>query len=110
MVWADEGVVVRERASRALSMPVALRAGALLSEGAASSSCERSRGRAGTADFLTAVLVFLGAARAFFSSAARRASFSAFLARVVRRLASASSLQWGLVGEGMGGVNGLFSS
>ena len=73
-------------------MPVALRApGALVEEEGASSSCERSRPLV----FLTAVLAFLGAARAFavsFSSAARRASFSAFLRAASALRASASSL------------------
>ena len=79
-----------ERASRALSMPVALSAGLLfeLEEEGSSWSEERSR----PLIFLTAVLVFLGVGRASFSSAARRASFSAFLRVASCFFASASSL------------------
>ena len=66
----------------------ALRAGAALLGTADSSSWARSRPRV----FLTAVLVFFGAARAFFSSSARRASFSAFLRAASSRFAAASSL------------------
>ena len=84
---------VRERASRALSIPVALRAAGLAfavdEEGLLSSSREeRSRPR----DFLTAVLEFLGVERASFSSAARMASFSAFFRAASSFFASASSL------------------
>lgn len=89
---AVAGEVVRERASRALSMPEAFRAGAALEEEGASneSSWARSRPRV----FLTAVFAFapLGAARALASSAARRASFSAFFRAASAFLASASSL------------------
>ena len=82
---------VKERASRALSMPVAFRAGLAFAVGVSEeSSWERSRPR----DFLVAVLAFapLGVARASFSSAARRASFSAFLRAASAFFASASSL------------------
>ena len=95
-------LLVRERASKALSMPVALSAGLDFDvdvEG--SSSWERSRPRV----FLTAVFVFLGAARAFFSSSARRASFSAFLRAASAFLASASSL-WGGLEKGYGRLGG----
>ena len=84
--------MVRLRASRALSIPEALRAGAPINEEEEEgSSWERSRLRF---VFLTAVLALapFGVARAFFSSSARRASFSAFLAASVAFLASASSL------------------
>ena len=84
-----------ERASRALSMPEALRVGAALEEkeeeGASrESSWARSRPRV----FLTAVFALapLGVARAVASSAARRASFSAFFRAASAFLASASSL------------------
>ena len=79
-----------ERASRALSMPVALRAGLPfeLEEEGSSSREERSRPLV----FLTALLVFLGVGRASFSSAARRASFSSFFRAASCFLASASSL------------------
>lgn len=83
---------VKERASRALSMPVALRARLAFAVGLSEeSSWERSRPRV----FLVAVLAFapLGVARASFSSAARRASFSAFLRAASAFLASASSLK-----------------
>ena len=76
-------------------MPVALREGFVFFDevlGAAdddgSSSWERSRPLV----FFTAVLEFLGVARASFSSAARRASFSAFLRAASCFFASASSL------------------
>lgn len=87
---------VRERASRALSMPVALRAKfalglSFVEEESGESRAERSRPR----DFLVAVLAFapLGVARASFSSSARRASFSAFFRAASAFLASASSLE-----------------
>ena len=86
---------MRERASRALSMPDALSARfeirlSLDEEVSGASRAERSRPRV----FLVAVLAFapLGVARASFSSAARRASFSAFLRAASAFLASASSL------------------
>ena len=80
---------MRERASRALSIPVALRAGfAFDADEEGSSSEERSR----PLDFLTAVLAFFGVGRASFSSAARRASFSAFFRAASCFFASASSL------------------
>ena len=81
-------MVVRLRASRALSIPEAFRVGAEDEE--ESPSWERSRPRV----FFTAVLALapLGVARAFFSSSARRASFSAFLAAKAAFFASASSL------------------
>jgi len=79
---------VRERASRALSMPVALRAGLPLDVEGSESSWERSR----PLDFLTAVFAFLGVGRASFSSSTRRASFSAFFRAISCFLASASSL------------------
>ena len=72
-------------------MPVALSAGLVFEEEEGSSSSsreERSRPRV----FLTAVFVFLGVGRASFSSAARRASFSAFRRAASCFLASASSL------------------
>ena len=76
-------------------MPVALRAGfAFEVPGSSSSSWERSRPLV----FLTAVLAFLGAARALavsFSSAASRASFSAFLRAASAFLASSASLMVG---------------
>lgn len=78
---------VRDNASRALSMPVALSAAVL--ELPVSSSCERSRPRV----FLTACLEFLGAARAPASSSARRASFSAFLRACSAFLAASASLR-----------------
>ena len=87
----SEGLAeVRERASRALSIPVALRAGFAFDaeEEDSSSSEERSR----PLDFLTALLAFLGVERASFSSAARRASFSAFFRAASCFFASASSL------------------
>ena len=86
---------MRESASRALSMPVALSARFAFElsfdeEGSGESREERSRPR----DFLVAVLAFapLGVARASFSSSARRASFSAFFRAASAFLASASSL------------------
>ena len=83
--------MVRLRASRALSIPEALSAGTEDEEEEEESSWERSRPRF---VFLMAVLALapLGVARAFFSSSARRASFSAFLAAKAAFLASASSL------------------
>ena len=69
-------------------MPVALSAGLAFEEEGSSSREERSRPLV----FLMAVLVFLGVGRASFSSAARRASFSAFLRAASCFLASASSL------------------
>ena len=69
-------------------MPVALRAG-LAVDDEGSSSWERSRP---LPVFLTAVFEFLGAARASFSSAARRASFSAFLRAASCFFCSVSSL------------------
>ena len=82
---------MRERASRAFSIPEALRAGFVLEvdEEGSSSREERSRPLV----FLTAVLAFLGVERASFSSAARRASFSAFLRAASCFFASASSLR-----------------
>ena len=74
-------------------MPVAFRAGFAFNadEEDSPSSADRSRPR----DFLTAVLVFLGVERASFSSAARRASFSAFFRAASCFFASASSLwEW----------------
>jgi hypothetical protein len=87
--WAS-GVAVRERASRASSILEALRAGAPFEVEGVSSSWERSRPRV----FLTAVLAFapLGVARAFFSSSARRASFSAFLRAASSFFAASASL------------------
>ena len=79
---------VSDRASRALSMPVALRADGMEDE-EGSSSWERSRP---LPVFLAAVLEFLGVARASFSSAARRASFSAFFRAASCFFCSASSL------------------
>ena len=80
-------------------MPEALRAAVDEDEEGSASSWERSRPRetgAGVAaeDFLVAVLALapLGVARWVDSSAARRASFSAFLRSWSWRLASASSL------------------
>ena len=73
-------------------MPVALRARLPFAvRGSEESSWERSRPRV----FLVAVLAFapLGVARVSFSSAARRASFSAFLRAASAFLASASSLR-----------------
>lgn len=81
---------MRERASRALSIPVALRAGFALDADEEDSSSREERSR--PLDFLTAVLAFLGAERASFSSAARRASFSAFFRAASCFFASASSL------------------
>lgn len=62
--------------------------------GGSSSSCERSRPRLGPAVFLTAVLDFLGAARAGSeaSSWAARASRSAFLRAASAFLAASASL------------------
>ena len=75
-------MVVRERASRALSMPVAFRVAGLLVESAkgVESSWERSRV---PLDFLGAVLALapLGVERWDFSSAAKRASRSPFFGR-----------------------------
>lgn len=69
-------------------MPVAFSAGLVFDEEGSSSREERSRPRV----FLMAVLVFLGVGRASFSSAARRASFSAFRRAASCFFASASSL------------------
>ncbi len=71
-------------------MPVALRANEGVEGSVGSSSCDRSRPLV----FFWAAfaLLPLGVARAVDSSAARRASFSAFLAASARRLASAASL------------------
>lgn len=85
---------VSERASSALSIPVALRARFAEEEEpevGSSSSCERSKPR----DFLTADFAVLGAARAEDSSAAKRASFSAFLRAASCFFCSASSLREG---------------
>ena len=86
-------VEVSERASKALSIPVAFKAGlafACAGPEESLSSWERSRPRV----FLVAVFApaFLGLEGASRSSAARRASFSAFLAAAAAFLASASSL------------------
>lgn len=72
-------------------MPVALRAGLAVSEVEGSSSWARSRPRV----FLMAVFAPapLGVARASFSSAARRASFSAFLRAASCFFCSVSSLK-----------------
>ena len=90
-IFSDGLAEVSERASRALSIPVALRAGLAfeVEEEGSSSREERSRPLV----FLVAVLLFLGVGRASFSSAARRASFSAFLRAASCFLASASSLR-----------------
>lgn len=88
----SEGLAeVRDKASRALSMPVALRAGLVVSDADGASSSERSRPRV----FLTAVFAPapLGVARASFSSSARSASFSAFLRAASTFFCSASSLR-----------------
>lgn len=95
--FSDGLLAVRERASRALSMPVALRVGLAVVvevEGDGESSWERSRPR----DFLTADLAFafLGDERSDFSSSARRASFSAFLRACSCFFCSASSLDFDL--------------
>ena len=87
---------MRVRASSALSIPVALRAAVLVFDAGSeevSSSWERSR-PALRLVFLAAVLApaFLGFEGASRSSAARRASFSAFLAAAAAFLASDSSL------------------
>lgn len=74
-------------------MPVALRAGVVLvlEEGEGESSWERSRARV----FFGAVLLFLGRGRVSFSSAARRASFSAFLRAPSAFFCSSASLAGG---------------
>lgn len=84
-------MVVRVRASRALSIPDALSVGAILSEGSEGSSCERSRV---PFVFLVAVLAFaaLGVERCDFSSSARRASRSAFLRAASAFLSASASL------------------
>lgn len=85
---------MRDKASSALSIPVALRAfrGVLLG-GSSSSRLSRLSFREGAAEvFLGAVFVFLGLEGALRSSSARRASFSAFLRAASAFLASASSL------------------
>ena len=79
-----------ERASSALSIPVALSAGLALEVDEEGSSS--SEDRSSPLVFLTAVLAFLGVGRASFSSSARRASFSAFLRAASCLFASASSL------------------
>lgn len=79
---------MRLSASRALSIPVALRAGVDVPVEEGESSWERSRPRV----FLTATFAFLGAARASFSSSARRASFSAFFRACSAFLAASASL------------------
>lgn len=87
----SEGLAeVSDKASSALSMPVAFRAGLAVSEVEGASSWERSRPRV----FLTAVFAPapFGVARASFSSSARRASFSAFLRAASCFFCSASSL------------------
>lgn len=96
------GEVVRERASRALSMPVALRVGAglllllvVVEEGVVSdegSNWERSRV---PLVFLGAVfaLAFLGVERCDFSSSARRASRSDFLRAASAFLSASASLE-----------------
>ena len=102
---------VRDRASRALSMPVAFRAAEdlELEDGPlASSSWPRSRV---PRDFFWAdlALAFLGVERWADSSSARREAFSAFLAAAAARLASASSLcvfDRSSVLEGSGGGGG----
>lgn len=84
--------MVRERASRALSMPVALRVEAGV-EDEGESSWERSRPRV----FFWAVLAlaFLGVERWVASSAARRACVSAFLRARSSFFWAASSLLFG---------------
>ena len=79
-------------------MPVAFRA---VGAGSGESSWDRSRGFA--EDFLGADFVFLGRARAVDSSAARRASFSAFFREASRRFWVASSLLFGKLEAGQVG-------
>jgi len=80
---------VRERASRALSMPVALREGA----GESESNWASRDARSGPRGFLAADLeADLGVVRWDFSSSARRASRSAFLLAASAFLFAASSL------------------
>ena len=88
---------MRERASSALSMPVALRAVAVLLEEGQSSSWPRSRPRV----FLGAVLAFapLGLVGREASSSARRRAFSAFFAAASSAFAAASSLCVGGLGQ-----------
>ena len=88
-------------------MPVELRAAVGLAfeeEGLLMSSSREER--SSPLVFLTAVLEFLGVARASFSSAARMASFSAFLRAASSFLASASSLCCGLGLDRWDGVVG----
>ena len=90
-ILSDGLAEVRESASRALSIPVAFRAGLFFVTDEEDSSSREERSR--PLVFLTAVLAFLGVERASFSSAARRASFSAFLRAASCFFASASSLR-----------------
>jgi len=93
-IFSDGLLLVSERASSALSIPVALRAGLAFELLGVDSESSWDRSRP-LLVFLTAVLAFLGAARASFSSfssAARSASLSAFLRAASCFLASASSL------------------
>lgn len=86
-----------DKASNALSIPVALRAlRGLFGGSSLESSWPRSRFRDGAAEvFLGADFVFLGLEGALRSSSARRASFSAFLRAASAFLDSASSLVGG---------------
>lgn len=78
-------LLVRDKASRALSIPEAL-----MSEGLSSSSCERSRPRA----FLTGAFDFLGPLTGLLaSSSASRAAFSAFFFSASAAFAAAASLR-----------------
>ena len=80
---------MRDRASRALSIPVALRAGFALFDAGASRS-DRSRPR--PAGFFGAALEAFGLLGREASSSFSRASFSTFLRAASAFLASASSL------------------
>lgn len=102
---------VRERASRAESMPEALRAGlwweGLEDEAEGASSWERSsvpREGVGVLFLEVAVLLFLGVERAPASSAASWASRSAFLRAASAFLTAASSLLWRRAGVSVGQV------
>ena len=88
------GFVERERASRALSIPVACRSAPFLLVEVESRS-PRSRV---PRDFLGAAFVAFGLDFCSASSAARRASLSAFLRAASAFLASACSLRNGVGG------------
>lgn len=98
----EVSLFVNDSASSALSIPDALRSPALRFAGAPSSSWDRSRPRDGAAFFWACLaLPPLGLDGCEASSAARRASRSAFLRAASAFLASASSLFLSMQGQSL---------